>query len=86
MFWKYKTLRDNIKKIPDIKTLTELIDNCTLAPIENRMLKMRYLEHKPLKECARELGYSQHYIYKMHMKALNKLKIPLQQLITELSL
>lgn len=86
MFWKYKVLRDNIKKIPDIKTLTELIDNCTLAPIENRMLKMRYLEHKPLKECARELGYSQHYIYKMHMKALDKLKIPLQQLISELSL
>lgn len=86
MFWKYKVLRDNIKKIPDIKTLTELIDNCTLAPIENRLLKMRYLEHKPLKECARELGYSQHYIYKMHMKALNKLKIPLQQLLSELEL
>lgn len=86
MFWKYKVLRDNIKKIPNIKMLIELIDSCTLAPIENRLLKMRYLEHKPLKECARELGYSQHYIYKMHMKALNKLKIPLQQLISELSL
>lgn len=86
MFWEYKTLRDGIKKIPNIKMLTELIDNCTLSPLENKMLKMRYLEHKTLKECARELGYSQHYIYKMHMKALNKLKIPLQQLLPELDL
>lgn len=84
MFFKYKTLRDNMSKIPDVRLLNELIDNSTLAPMEKKLLKMRYGEHKTLKECAIKLGYSQHHIYKIHMKALDKIKIPLHKLIEEL--
>lgn len=84
MFWKYKILRDNIKKIPDIRMLNELIDSSTLAPVEKKLLKMKYIEHKDLKECATKLGYSQQHIYKIHKKSLNKIKIPLNKLIAEL--
>ena len=54
-------------------TFNEMLEDSMLNEKEKQMLRMHYIENKPLDYIADELGYSKAGIIKMHKRSLQKL-------------
>lgn len=55
-------------------TFTQLLDEAMLSEDEQEMMRMYYMEHKPIEYIADIMGYSEQGILKMHKRILNRIE------------
>lgn len=65
--------RSKLKKIALVEDFESLLERCTLADQDKKILRMHYLEHKELLLIADELGYSEKTVKRRHKAALDKI-------------
>lgn len=73
-------LEDRIERIEnllqnkknDLDLLIKLIN--TFTGLDNKILRMKYIENKTLEQIAEELNYSAGYIYKKHAEIMRTIK------------
>lgn len=71
---KYNKIKQ--KKLKNIfykRELSQKIFDCNLSKLQERILLERYVKQKNFYEISRLTKYSLSYIYKEHIKAINKL-------------
>lgn len=71
---KYNKIKQ--KKINDIfykRELSQKIFDCNLSKLQECILIERYIKQKNFFEISKKTKYSLSYVYKQHIKAINKL-------------
>ena len=71
---KHIEIKHKIKSINRKSTFNEMLEDSMLNEKEKEMLRLYYLDNKPINFIADELGYSEAGIKKMHKRALKKIE------------
>jgi len=70
---KHIETRKKIRRIADVSTFKNLLEQTTLSDIDKRILILHYLDDKDFRYIGDTLGFSESTIKKRHRKILSKL-------------
>lgn len=65
--------RNKLREIPKVKTLIELLDECTLSDEDKQIIILHYAKNKDLGYIADTMGFSRSAIEKRHKRILRKI-------------
>ena len=68
-----KTTQHSLQEIPDVKSFEEIIQALAISEEDKTLMRLHYLEDKSFQYIADELGLSESWVKKKHLKILKKL-------------
>lgn len=77
MVCKYDEVKRKLKKMVKKSDLQNLFDSLALSENERAVMDLHYCERIPLKEIAKEIGYSEVGVLRIHKNVLKKLELVL---------
>lgn len=67
-----KDVQHSIKDITDIQTFEGLLDSLMISEEDKTIMRFHYIEEKSFAFIADELGYSESWIKKKHLRIIRK--------------
>ena len=72
---KYDSVKQKLKKIVIKSELQALFDSLALDENERAVMDLHYCEKVPLKQIAKEIGYSEPGVLGIHKRVLERLEV-----------